>query len=184
MYKLEQVQEATLKYFNGDELAADKWIQKYCLKDNKGNYLELTPDDMHHRLAKEFSRIENKYKNPLSEETIYNILRHFKYIIPQGSPMYGIGNNESTTSLSNCFVIGNNNSSDSYGSIMRTDEEQIQLMKRRGGVGHDMSHLRPAGALANNAILGDLAGLSLYMERYSNSTREVAQDGRSSDLSS
>lgn len=178
MYSKDDVKSACLQYFEGDEIASDKWMEKYCLKDNKGNYLELTPDDMHKRLAREFARIELKYPNPLSYETIYELLKDFKYIIPQGSPMYGIGNDNFITSLSNCFVIGSNNEADSYGSIMRTDEEQVQLMKRRGGVGHDMSHLRPSGSLANNSALGANAGSILYMERYSNSTREVSQDGR------
>jgi len=175
---LEQVEKSTKEYFAGDQMAANIWISKYCLRDSKGNLYELNPDDMHHRLASEFARIEKKYPNPLSEQEIYDLLKDFKYIVPQGSPMYGIGNNFSTTSLSNCFVIGSNGKADSYGSIMRTDEEQIQLMKRRGGVGHDLSHLRPSGATANNAVLGDNAGSTLYMERFSNSTREVAQDGR------
>lgn len=178
IFSKEEVKEATLRYFEGDTLATDVWIKKYCLKDSKGNLLEKTPDDMHRRLAKEFARIESKYSNPLSEQEIYELLKDFKYIVPQGSPMYGIGNNYSITSLSNCFVIGSNDQADSYGSIMRSDEEQVQLMKRRGGVGQDMSHLRPSGALANNAVLGGDTGMTLYMERYSSSTREVAQDGR------
>ena len=178
MYLKDEVKSACLKYFNGDEIAADKWMEKYCLKDNKGNYLELSPDFMHERLAREFYRIECKYSNPVDYNKILYLLKDFKYIIPQGSPMYGIGNENFITSLSNCFVIGSNNNSDSYGSIMRTDEEQVQLMKRRGGVGHDMSHLRPSGSLANNSVLGANAGSILYMERFSNSTREVAQDGR------
>jgi ribonucleoside-diphosphate reductase alpha chain len=177
-YKLEEVQELTKNYFKGDELATNVWINKYCLKNETGELLERTPDDMHHRLAKEFARIEQNYPNPLSEEEIYGLLKDFEYIVPQGSPMYGIGNNFSITSLSNCFFVGNNNDSDSYGSIMRTDEEQIQLMKRRGGVGHDISHLRPSGAIANNSILTGLAGATLYMERFSNSTREVSQGSR------
>ena len=178
IYTYDEVYEKTLEYFKGDTLAANVWISKYCLKDQQGNYYELTPDDMHRRLAKEFSRIEQKYTNPLSEETIFKLLKDFKYIVPQGSPMFGIGNDFSITSLSNCFVIGSNDSSDSYGSIMRTDEEQIQLMKRRGGVGHDISHLRPSGTIANNSVLKGMAGSTLYMERYSNSTREVSQGER------
>lgn len=174
----EEVKQATLEYFKGDNLAADVWIKKYCLKDSNGNLLEKTPDDMHHRLAKEFARIEREHENPLEEEKIYEVLKNFRYIVPQGSPMYGIGNETSITSLSNCFVIGSNNDADSYGSIMRVDEEQVQLMKRRGGVGHDLSHLRPGGATTNNTILEGGAGMPLYMERYSASTREVAQGGR------
>lgn len=176
--KKEDILDEVNKYFNGDDLAANVWADKYALKDQSGNFLEKTPDDMHRRISSELARIEQNYPNPISEEDIYNLLKNFKYIIPQGSPMYGIGNNMTRTSLSNCFVVGSNNKSDSYGSIMRTDEEQIQLMKRRGGVGHDLSHLRPAGALANNTVLGGLAGATLYMDRYSHSTREVAQDGR------
>lgn len=167
-----------MDYFKGDVLAADVWAKKYALKDSKGNMLEETPDDMHRRLASEFARIEAQYPNPMSEDLIFELIKNFKYIVPQGSPMFGIGNNNVITSLSNCFVIGNNMMSDSYGSIMRTDEEQIQLMKRRGGVGHDLSHLRPSGAFANNFTLSEKAGVSLYVHRYSNSTREVAQDGR------
>ncbi len=178
MYDYNFVYSKTLEYFKGDDLAAKKWIEKYCLKNKKGELLESSPKDMHLRLSAEFFRIESNYPNPISQEKIFNLLNEFKYIIPQGSPMYGIGNNESITSLSNCFVIGSHDDSDSYGSIMKTDEEQIQLMKRRGGVGHDLSHLRPAGSLANNSVLGGKAGSTLYMGRYSNSTREVAQDGR------
>lgn len=178
MYNEKEVYLSTLEYFSGDTLATKAWMDKYCLKNNKGEYLEMNPNDMHRRLAKEFARIEKKYPNPLSEETIFNLLKDFEYIIPQGSPMYGIGNDNFITSLSNCFVIGSNGDSDSYGSIMRTDEEQVQLMKRRGGVGHDISHLRPSGSLANNSALGANAGSILYMNRYSNSTREVSQDGR------
>ena len=178
IYSQLEVERASKNYFKGDELAANIWIKKYCLRNRKNQLLELTPDDMHKRLATEFSRIELNYPNPVSELDIYNLLKDFRYLIAQGSPMYGIGNDYTTTSLSNCFVIGSNGGADSYGSIMRTDEEQIQLMKRRGGVGHDISHLRPSGTMANNSILGSLAGTTLYMERYSNSTREVAQDGR------
>ena len=177
-YTYDEVYKETLKYFDRDTLATNVWISKYALKDQKGRIYELTPEDMHRRLAKEFSRIEQKYPNPISEDIIFNLLKDFKYIVPQGSPMFGIGNDFSTTSLSNCFVIGSNDNSDSYGSIMRTDEEQIQLMKRRGGVGHDISHLRPSGTVANNSILKGMAGSTLYMERYSNSTREVSQGDR------
>jgi|FLOH01.1.fsa_nt_gi ribonucleoside-diphosphate reductase alpha chain len=177
-YTPQEVREETFKYFNGDDLATDVWIKKYCLKDSKSNLLEKSPKDMHERLASEFSRIEQTHPNPVSKDKIFSLLKDFKYVIPQGSPMYGIGNNHSMTSLSNCFVIGNNNNSDSYSSIMRTDEEQVQLMKRRGGVGHDISHLRPGGALANNTTLKGLSGATLYMDRYSNSTREVAQGDR------
>lgn len=177
-FSREEVFASTLKYFDGDELAANVWINKYCLKDKSGNLYELNPNDMHRRLAKEIARIEANYPNPMNEDEIFELLKDFKYIVPQGSPMHGIGNDFVITSLSNCFVIGDNDEADSYGSILRTDEEQVQLMKRRGGVGHDMSHYRPSGALANNSVLGDNAGATLYMERFSNSTREVAQDGR------
>ena len=177
-YTEDQVRRETLKYFNGDELATNVWISKYALKDREGNLYELTPKDMHNRLAKEFARIESKYSNPLSEERIFELLDKFKFLVPQGSPMFGIGNDFTITSLSNCFVIGSNDDSDSYGSIMKTDQEQIQLMKRRGGVGHDISHLRPSGAMANNSVLKGMAGSTLYMERYSNSTREVSQGDR------
>ena len=176
MYSKEQVLEASIKYFNGDELAANVWIDKYALKDSSRNLLELTPDDMHKRLAKEFARIEAKYKNALSEQEIYELLKDFKYIIPQGSPMAGIGNNYVITSLSNCFVIAP--TIDSYGGILRSDQELVQLMKRRGGVGLDLSNIRAIGSLANGMPLGNDTGVPLYMERFSNSTREVAQDGR------
>lgn len=175
MYNREQVYEATLKYFNGDELASNVWIDKYCLKHN-GFFYELTPDDMHRRLAKEFARIEKKYPNPMSEEEIYQLFKDFSWIVPQGSPMAGIGNPYVNTSISNCFVIGGKK--DSYGGIFKADEEQGQLMKRRGGVGGDLSFLRPSGAWANGSILGPNAGSTLYMDRYSNTTREVQQDGR------
>lgn len=178
MNKKGTISQDLLRYFDGDLLAAGVWQDKYALKNKQGEILERTPDNMHHRLAKEFARIEQKYPNSMSEEEIYELLKDFKYIVPQGSPMAGIGNDESITSLSNCFVIGNNDNSDSYGSIFRTDEEQVQLMKRRGGVGHDLSHLRPSGAMANNSILTGVAGSTLYMERYSNSTREVSQGDR------
>ena len=175
MYTREVVYEATLKYFNGDELATNVWIDKYCLK--KGDeYFEKTPSDNHWRMAVEFNRIEQKYPNPMSVSEIYDLLVDFKYIIPQGSPMAGIGNNFALTSLSNCFVTGGY--FDSYGGIMKSDEEQAQLMKRRGGVGKDISFIRPSGATANGTPLGPNAGTTLYMERFSNSTREVQQDGR------
>lgn len=173
-YAKEEVQKATIEYFNGDELAADVWINKYCLKDSK-NYYELSPDDMHHRIARELARIEAKYPNPISEEEIYQTLKNFKRIVPQGSPMSGIGNDLQVVSLGNCFVIGNN--ADSYGGILRVDEEQVQLMKRRGGVGHDLSHIRPAGSPVKNSAITS-TGIVPFMERYSNSTKEVAQDGR------
>lgn len=176
MYTREEVLKESIKYFNGDELAANVWIDKYALKDSNRNLLELTPDDMHKRLSKEFARIESKYANGVSEEEIYSLLKDFKYIIPQGSPMAGIGNNYVLTSLSNCFVIAP--TVDSYGGIMKTDQEQVQLMKRRGGVGHDLSNIRAIGSLANGMPLGNDTGVPLYMERFSNSTREVAQDGR------
>ena len=144
-YTKQQVEKATLDYFNGDKLARDVWIRKYCLKD-ENNYYELTPDDMHRRIARELARIESKYPNPLSEEQIYETLKHFKRIVPQGSPMSGIGNDFQVVSLSNCFVIGNDDDSDSYGGIFKIDQEQVQLMKRRGGVGHDLSHIRPKGS--------------------------------------
>ena len=175
IYTREEVFEATLKYFNGDELATNVWINKYALKDSIGNLYELTPDDMHHRLAKELARIEKKYNNYKSENEIYEILKDFKYIIPQGGPMSGIGNNKQIVSLSNCFVIGYEH--DSYGSIMKVDEQQVQLMKRRGGVGHDLSHIRPKGYNVKNSALTS-TGVVPFMERYSNSTREVGQDGR------
>lgn len=175
-FSREEAVEASIEYFNGDSLAANVWVDKYSLKDGDGNIYEKTPDDMHRRLAKEFARIESKYPNPLSEEEIYNLLKDFKYIIPQGSPMAGIGNDFVLTSLSNCFVIPS--ALDSYGGIMLTDQQQVQLMKRRGGVGHDLSNLRPQGTLANGAKLRGDTGMTLYMSRFSNSTREVAQDGR------
>ncbi|MFT3919698.1 adenosylcobalamin-dependent ribonucleoside-diphosphate reductase [Cloacibacterium sp.] len=169
--------EETLKYFKGDDLAARVWVTKYALKDSDGNIYEKTPDDMHHRIASEIARVEQKYPNPLSENEIFDLIKNFKYIIPQGSPMTGIGNNFQIASLSNCFVIGNGTDSDSYGSIMKIDEEQVQLMKRRGGVGHDLSYIRPKGSAVKNSALTS-TGLAPFMERYSNSTREVAQDGR------
>lgn len=168
---------ASQEYFKGDDLAARVWINKYALKDSDGNLYELTPDDMHRRLAKEIYRIETKYDNPLSEETIYELLKDFKYIVPQGGPMSGIGNNLQIVSLSNCFVIGHDKPTDSYGGILKIDQEQVQLMKRRGGVGHDLSHLRPKGSPVKNSALTS-TGIVPFMERYSNTTREVAQDGR------
>ena len=176
-YSYEEAFNATKEYFNGDELAARVWASKYALKDSFGNLYELTPDDMHHRLASELSRIENKYPNPMQEDEIFNLLKNFRYIVPQGSPMAGIGNNFQVGSLSNCFVIGLDGSPDSYGGIIKIDEEQVQLMKRRGGVGHDLSHIRPKGSPVKNSALTS-TGLVPFMERYSNSTREVAQDGR------
>ena len=173
---IEAIKKACNDYFEGDSLAVDVWINKYALRDGENIY-ELTPDDMHHRLAGEFARIENKYKNPLSQEEIYELLKDFKYIIPQGSPMFGIGNNFQIVSLSNCFVIGNDGESDSYGGIMKIDEEQVQLMKRRGGVGHDMSMIRPKNSPVNNSALTS-TGIIPFMERYSNTTKEVAQGGR------
>mgnify|MGYP003289776373 FL=1 len=177
IYSVEEVKEATIKYFNGDQLAADVWMNKYALKDSDGNIFELTPDDMHHRIASEIARIENRYPNPMTEEEVFDVLKDFKYIVPQGSPMAGIGNNFQISSLSNCFVIGTNGQSDSYGAIMKIDQEQVQLMKRRGGVGHDLSHIRPAGSPVKNCALTS-TGVVPFMERYSNSTKEVAQDGR------
>jgi ribonucleoside-diphosphate reductase alpha chain len=172
----EALAEATI-YFKGDELAANVWINKYALKDSQGNIYESNPDQMHHRLAKEIARVEKKYPTPYSEEEIYAVLKDFKYIVPQGGPMTGIGNNHQIGSLSNCFVIGNEGDSDSYGGVMKIDEEQVQLMKRRGGVGHDLSHIRPKGSPVKNSALTS-TGIVPFMERYSNSTREVAQDGR------
>lgn len=176
-YTQEEAFEASLSYFKGDDLAARVWINKYALKDSQGNLYELTPNDMHRRIAKEIARIETRYPNPLSEEDVFNLIKDFKYIVPQGSPMAGIGNPYQTASLSNCFVIGNSGESDSYGGIMKIDQEQVQLMKRRGGVGHDLSHIRPKGSPVKNSALTS-TGIVPFMERYSNSTREVAQDGR------
>ena len=177
IYTYDDVYAATLKYFKGDELASRVWASKYALKDSDGNFYELTPDDMHHRIASEIARIESKYPNPMSESTVFELLKDFKYIVPQGSPMAGIGNTRQVGSLSNCFVIGLDGHPDSYGGIIRIDEEQVQLMKRRGGVGHDLSHIRPKGSAVKNSALTS-TGLVPFMERYSNSTREVAQDGR------
>ncbi len=176
-YQYEDVQKASTVYFKGDTLAANVWINKYALKNSANQLFELTPDDMHRRLAKEIARVETKYPNPLSEEEIYFLLKDFRYIVPQGGPMAGIGNNFQISSLSNCFVIGNKGNSDSYGGIMKIDQEQVQLMKRRGGVGHDLSHIRPTGSPVKNSALTS-TGIVPFMERYSNSTREVAQDGR------
>ncbi len=176
-YSYEEVLKHSIAYFKGDELAANVWINKYALKDSFGNIFDLTPDDMHRRLAKEISRIEQKYPKPYSEEEIYEALKDFRYIIPQGGPMTGIGNKHQIISLSNCFVIGHDHLADSYGGVMKTDEEQVQLMKRRGGVGHDLSHIRPKGSPVMNSALSS-TGVVPFMERYSNSTREVAQDGR------
>ncbi len=175
--KYEDAVAASKEYFAGDELAAQVWVSKYALKDSFGNIYETTPRDMHNRIARELARIERNYPNPLSEEQIFNLLDHFRYVIPQGGPMTGIGNNLQVASLSNCFVIGHKNPADSYGGIFRMDEEQVQLMKRRGGVGHDLSHIRPTGSPVLNSALTS-TGIVPFMERYSNSTREVAQDGR------
>lgn len=175
-YSTTDIQQSSLEYFKGDELAANVWMNKYALRNGDKIY-ELNPDMMHHRLASEFARIEGNYPNPMSEETIYGLLKDFKYIIPQGSPMSGIGNDFQVVSLSNCFVIGNSGSSDSYGGIMKIDQEQVQLMKRRGGVGHDLTHIRPSGSPVKNCAITS-TGVVPFMERYSNTTREVAQGGR------
>ncbi len=174
-YQYDEVLKKAMLYFRGDELAANVWINKYALKDSNGNIYELTPDDMHRRMAREIAGAEKKYGNPESEQSIYNLFKHFKYLVPQGGSMAGIGNNFQFSSLSNCFVIGNE--ADSYGAILKTDEEQVQLMKRRGGVGHDLSYIRPKGSPVMNSAL-TATGIVPFMERYSNSTREVAQDGR------
>jgi len=176
IYSQDEVTAASLAYFKGDNLAATVWVSKYALKDSQGNIFEKSPADMHRRIASEIARIEQKYANPLSEKEVFNLIKDFKYLVPQGSPMTGIGNPFQVASLSNCFVIGNDNS-DSYGGIMKIDQEQVQLMKRRGGVGHDLSHIRPKGSPVKNSALTS-TGLVPFMERYSNSTREVAQDGR------
>jgi ribonucleoside-diphosphate reductase alpha chain len=176
-YGIDEAFKASLEYFKGDELAARVWVNKYALKDSQGVIYELTPDDMHRRLASEIGRIEKRYPNPLSEEELLDLMQGFKYIVPQGSPMTGIGNNFQIASLSNCFVIGHDGVADSYGGIMKIDQEQVQLMKRRGGVGHDLSHIRPSGSPVLNSALSS-TGVVPFMERYSNSTREVAQDGR------
>ena len=176
-YTFDEAFKASLDYFTGDELAAKVWVNKYALKDAFGNIYEESPNDMHHRLASEIARVEKKYPNPLSEQELFDLFDHFRYIGPQGSPMTGIGNDYQIASLSNCFVIGLDGQADSYGAIIRIDEEQVQLMKRRGGVGHDLSHIRPKGSPVKNSALTS-TGLVPFMERYSNSTREVAQDGR------
>ena len=176
-YTYDEAFEASLQYFRGDELAARVWVNKYAVKDSFGNIFEKSPEDMHWRIANEVARIEAKYKNGLNAQQLYELLDHFKYIVPQGSPMTGIGNDFQVASLSNCFVIGIDGAADSYGAIIRIDEEQVQLMKRRGGVGHDLSHIRPKGSPVKNSALTS-TGLVPFMERYSNSTREVAQDGR------
>ncbi len=177
IYSFEEAYQTSLKYFDGDELAARVWVNKYAMKDSFGHIFECSPEDMHRRIANEVARIEAKYKNPMNAQEIFEMLDHFKYIVPAGSPMTGIGNSHQVASLSNCFVIGLEGKADSYGAIMRIDEEQVQLMKRRGGVGHDLSHIRPKGSPVNNSALTS-TGLVPFMERYSNSTREVAQDGR------
>lgn len=176
-YTADEAFQASLEYFKGDDLAARVWVNKYALKDSFGAIYEATPDDMHRRIASEIARIEQRYPNPMSETEIFDLIRDFKYIIPQGSPMTGIGNPYQIASLSNCFVIGNDGASDSYGGIMKIDQEQVQLMKRRGGVGHDLSHIRPKGSPVKNSALTS-TGIVPFMERFSNSTREVAQDGR------
>ncbi len=176
-YSYDEAYNASLEYFKGDELAARVWVNKYAVKDSFGNIYEKSPEDMHWRIANEVARVEAKYPNALSSQELFDLLDHFKYIVPQGSPMTGIGNDYQIASLSNCFVIGLNGSADSYGAIIRIDEEQVQLMKRRGGVGHDLSHIRPKGSPVKNSALTS-TGLVPFMERYSNSTREVAQDGR------
>ena len=177
IYSYDEAYEESLRYFQGDELAARVWVNKYAVKDSFGNIFEKSPEDMHWRIANEVARIEAKYKNGLNAQQLYELLDHFKYIVPQGSPMTGIGNDFQVASLSNCFVIGIDGAADSYGGIIRIDEEQVQLMKRRGGVGHDLSHIRPKGSPVKNSALTS-TGLVPFMERYSNSTREVAQDGR------
>ncbi|MBQ9176216.1 MAG: ribonucleoside-diphosphate reductase, adenosylcobalamin-dependent, partial [Bacteroidaceae bacterium] len=176
-YTYDEVYRASLEYFDGDQLAANVWANKYALKDSFGNIYEKSPADMHRRIAAEIARIEHNYPNPMSEDEVFALLDHFRYIVPAGSPMTGIGNDFQVASLSNCFVIGLDGPSDSYGAIIRIDEEQVQLMKRRGGVGHDLSHIRPKGSPVKNSALTS-TGIVPFMERYSNSTREVAQEGR------
>ena len=176
-YTYDDAFKASLDYFNGDELAARVWVNKYAVKDSFGNIYEKSPEDMHWRIANEIARVESKYENPMSAQEVFDLLDHFRYIVPSGSPMTGIGNDHQIASLSNCFVIGMDGKADSYGGIIRIDEEQVQLMKRRGGVGHDLSHIRPKGSPVKNSALTS-TGLVPFMERYSNSTREVAQDGR------
>ena len=177
IYTYDEAFTASREYFKGDELAARVWVNKYALKDSFGNIYEKTPDDMHWRIANEIARIEQKYSNPMSAQELFDLMSHFRYIVPQGSPMTGIGNNFQIGSLSNCFVVGLTGEPDSYGGIIKIDEEQVQLMKRRGGVGHDLSHIRPKGSPVKNSALTS-TGLVPFMERFSNSTREVAQDGR------
>ena len=177
VYTQQEAELASTEYFHGDAMAARVWSTKYALKDSFGNLFELTPDDMHHRIAAEIARIEQRYKNPMTEDELYQVMKDFRFICPQGSPMTGIGNDLQVASLSNCFVIGQDGNADSYGAIIQIDEEQVQLMKRRGGVGHDLSHIRPSGSPVKNSALTS-TGLVPFMERYSNSTREVAQDGR------
>ena len=176
-YSYDDAYNASLAYFEGDELAARVWLNKYAMKDSFGNIYERSPEDMHWRIANEIARVERKYPNPLSAQQVFDLLDHFKFIVPAGSPMTGIGNHFQVASLSNCFVVGIDGDADSYGAIIRIDEEQVQLMKRRGGVGHDLSHIRPKGSPVKNSALTS-TGLVPFMERYSNSTREVAQDGR------
>src|SRR4030043_624967 len=176
-YTFDEALKSTLEYFKGDELAATVWVGKFALKASFGNLFEKNPDDMHRRIAKEMHRIEKRYPNPLPEDIIFELLKDFKYIVPQGGPMTGIGNIYQISSLSNCFVIGNEGPSDSYGAILKIDQEQVQLMKRRGGVGHDLSYIRPQGSPVLNCALTS-TGVVPFMERFSNSTREVAQDGR------
>ena len=176
-YTYDEAFKASLEYFGGDELAARVWVNKYAVKDSFGTIYEKSPEQMHWRIANEIARIESKYNNPMSAQEIFDLLDHFKYIVPQGSPMTGIGNDHQIASLSNCCVIGSEGNADSYGAIIRIDEEQVQLMKRRGGVGHDLSHIRPKGTPVKNSALTS-TGIVPFMERYSNSTREVAQDGR------
>ncbi|MFT5955342.1 MAG: ribonucleoside-diphosphate reductase alpha chain, partial [Cyclobacteriaceae bacterium] len=176
-FERQEIFEATKAYFDGDELAANVWINKYAMKDSQGRIYERSPTDMHQRLASELARIEEKYPHPLSRQEIYDLLKDFKYVVPQGGPMAGIGNDFQISSLSNCFVIGVGGESDSYGGILKLDEEQVQLMKRRGGVGHDLSHIRPKGSPVKNSALTS-TGVVPIMERFSNTTREVAQDGR------
>ncbi len=176
-YTYDEAFKASLEYFGGDELAARVWVNKYAMKDSFGHIFECSPRDMHHRIAAEIARIEKKYNNPVSEDEVFALLDHFRYLVPAGSPMTGIGNHHQIASLSNCFVIGIDGNADSYGSIMKLDEEQVQLMKRRGGVGHDLSGIRPKGSPVKNSALTS-TGIVPFMERYSNSTREVAQDGR------
>ena len=176
-YTRQEALEAAVNYFKNDDLAASVWLNKYALKDSDGNIYESTPNEMHTRIAKEIARVEQKYANPLTESEIFEAIKDFKYIVPQGSPMAGIGNPFQIASLSNCFVIGNDGNSDSYGGIMKIDQEQVQLMKRRGGVGHDLSNIRPKSSPVKNSALTS-TGIVPFMERYSNSTREVAQDGR------